>query len=124
MAPRTAAASGCLASTLGCMLNIGSAQSVIVMVLGIAAFAMEVFALVDALRRRPQAFVAAGKRTKGFWTAILVVAALLGFVVMLNPLGIFGLIAVVAAAVYLADVRPALDRVTGRGRRDGPYGPW
>ena len=37
----------------------------------------------------------------------------------------FGLIGFIAAAVYLADVRPALRQVTGRGRRnDGPYGPW
>jgi hypothetical protein len=37
-----------------------------------------------------------------------------------------GLIAVVAAGVYLADVKPALDRVMGKGsrRNDGPYGPW
>jgi len=37
----------------------------------------------------------------------------------------FGVIAFVAAAVYLADVRPALKQVSGRGGgRQGPYGPW
>ncbi len=102
----------------------GTAQSLILLGLGLVAFAVELFALVDALRRRPDAFVAAGKRTKTFWLVILAVAALLGFVLVLNPLGIFGLIAVVAAAIYLADVRPALDQVTGRGGRSGPYGPW
>ena len=31
----------------------------------------------------------------------------------------------VAAGVYLADVKPALDQVTGRGQgSQGPYGPW
>ena len=82
-------------------------QSSLVLILGLAALACEVFALVDALRHRPDAFVAAGKRTKNFWMILLLVAVVLG------------------AAVYLADVRPALRRVTGRGRRnDGPYGPW
>ena len=31
----------------------------------------------------------------------------------------------IAAGVYLADVKPALDQVTGRGSgNQGPYGPW
>ncbi|HNV15916.1 MAG TPA: DUF2516 family protein, partial [Dermatophilaceae bacterium] len=42
-----------------------------------------------------------------------------------NVLSMFGVIAFVAAAVYLADVRPALKQVSGRGGgRLGPYGPW
>lgn len=108
------------------MLSFGSAQGMVLLVLGVAAFALELFALVDVLRRRPDAFRAAGKRTKNFWLIINAVAAALGFVVVLNPLSIFGLIAVVAAAVYLADVRPALDQVSGRrgGPHQGPYGPW
>ena len=33
--------------------------------------------------------------------------------------------ALVAAGVYLADVKPALDQVMGRGGgTQGPYGPW
>ena len=106
------------------MSIFGSAQGFVLVVLGVAAFALEAYAAVDAARRTPGTFVAAGKRTKGFWLAILVVAALIGFVVMINPLGIFGLIAVVAAAIYLADVKPALDQVTGRRGTSGPYGPW
>ncbi len=108
------------------MFSFGSAQAMILLVLGIAAFAAELFALVDVLRRRPDAFRAAGKRTKNFWLVINAVAAALGFVLLINPLSIFGLIAVVAAAVYLTDVRPALDQVSGRrrGGHQGPYGPW
>ena len=41
-------------------------QSSLVLILGLAALACEVFALVDALRHRPVAFVAAGKRTNNF----------------------------------------------------------
>ena len=50
-----------------------------------------------------------------------------GFVVFWNPLGFIGIIAFVAAAVYLADVRPALRAASGRGGSGsnmGPYGPW
>ena len=100
-------------------------QSTLVLVLGLAALACEIFALVDALRHRPDAFVAAGKRTKNFWTILLLVAVVLGIVTLFNVLNLFGLVGFVAAAVYLADVRPALRQVSGRGRRnDGPYGPW
>ena len=110
------------------MFNLGGAQSLVLLVLGLLAFAMQVFALVDAVRNRPDAFVAAGKRTKQFWLIVLGVAAALGFVSILNPLNIFSLLAVVGAGIYLADVRPALRQVSGgggnRGQHMGPYGPW
>lgn len=104
--------------------SISSVQGVVVMVLGLLALGAEVFALVDAVRHRPDAFVAAGKRTKNFWLLVLGVATAVGFVT--NVLSMFGIIAFVAAAVYLADVRPALAQVSGRGGsgRQGPYGPW
>ena len=100
-------------------------QSTLVLILGVLALACEVFALVDALRHRPDAYVAAGKRTKNFWTILLLVAVVLGVVTLFEVLSIFGLIGFIAAAVYLADVRPALRQISGRGRsHDGPYGPW
>src|SRR4029079_9643714 len=100
-------------------------QSTLVLILGLAALACEVFALVDALRHRPDAYVAAAKRAKNFWSILLLVAVILGVVTLFNVLNLFGLVGFVAAAVYLTDVRPALRRVSGRGRRnDGPYGPW
>jgi hypothetical protein len=45
------------------------------------------------------------------------VALALGFVTLFNPLSIFGLLGFVGAAVYLADVRPALRQVRGLGGR-------
>jgi hypothetical protein len=107
--------------------NVFAIQNLIVLVLGLAAFATEVFAFVDALRHRSDAYVAAGKQTKQLWLIILGVATAIGFVVFLNPLGFIGIIAFVAAAVYLADVRPALRAASGRGGSGsnmGPYGPW
>jgi hypothetical protein len=103
---------------------ISSAQSLIVLLLGVVALGLEVFALVDAARHRPDAYVAAGKRTKQFWTILTGLAALVGFVFLFSPLNLLGILAVVAAAVYLADVRPALQQVSGRGSSSGPYGPW
>jgi hypothetical protein len=107
--------------------NVFAIQNLIVLVLGLAAFCTEVFAFVDALRHRSDAYVAAGKLTKQLWLIILGVAMAIGFVVFLNPLGFIGIIAFVAAAVYLADVRPALRSASGRGGSGsnmGPYGPW
>ncbi len=105
---------------------LNTAQGVTLLLLGVAAFALEVYALIDALRHRPQAYAAAGKLSKTWWVAILGVAAAVGFVTISRVLGL-GIIGVVAAGVYLADVRPALRSVSGRrggGTHSGPYGPW
>ena len=109
------------------MNAIGSAQSWVLLILGVAALAVEAFAFVDALRHRTDAYPAAGKRTKPFWLVVTGVCLLVGFVTVFNIIGsILGIIAFVGAAVYLADVRPALRQVTGKGGRSssGPYGPW
>ena len=108
------------------MFAINSAQAVVFLVLGLAAFAVQVFALVDCIRRRADAFVAAGKMTKQRWTIILGVAVAIGFISFNgNALGFLNIIAFVAAAVYLVDVKPALQQVQGRGGGNaGPYGPW
>ena len=107
------------------MQIFGSIQSTLTLILGLVALGCEVFALIDVLRHRPDAFVAAGKRTKTFWTIVLAVALAIGIIFVLNVLNFIGILAFVAAAVYLADVRPALRQVSGRGRStQGPYGPW
>lgn len=89
------------------------AQYYVMTALTFALFAVEVWAFVDALCRRPERFVAEGKRTKGFWLAVTGVAALVGFLTLppltgVAPFGFVGLVAVVASGVYLADVRPAV----------------
>ena len=103
---------------------LANLQTYIVLGLSAVAFGVEVWAFVDCLRRRPDAFVAAGKRTKQFWMLITGLAVLLGFVA-LGGVRFLAIIAIVAAGVYLADVKPALDQVMGRGSgNQGPYGPW
>ena len=99
-------------------------QNILLLILGVGALAVEVFALIDALRQRTDAFTAAGKLTKPIWLGILAVAVAIGFIMVFSPLNIFGLIAFVAAGVYLADVRPAVRQISGGGGSSGPYGRW
>jgi len=115
------------------MVDFGNLQYLIVAGLSLLAFALEIFALVDAVRTRSDAFVAAGKQTKNLWLIILSVAAALGFIALplfgggqISPLGMLPIVAAVAAAVYLTDVRPAVRQIRGggSGRNAGPYGPW
>lgn len=91
-------------------------------VLSWGLFALWLWALADCLTRKGQAFPAVDKLTKPAWLGILAFATLLGTLTAqpfgnAAPMGILQLIATVAAAVYLADVRPAVREISGgRGR--------
>jgi|SRR5450631_1226409 len=106
------------------MSNIfGSIQALILFAFGLGSLGLSLFGLIDALRNRPDAFTAAGKRTKNFWLLVLGVAVALSIISVYRPFTITWIIAVVGAGVYAADVRPALRRVMGRGSsNNGPYG--
>ena len=93
--------------------------------LAIAAFIVEAWAFIDAITRPAQAFVAAGKQTKVIWLIILGIAFVLGLYAAAygGVTGILSVVAFVAAAVYLVDVRPAV-RGIKKGSSSGPYGPW
>lgn len=91
----------------------------------IGAVVLGVWALIDTGLRPSQNFIAADKRTKGFWLGVNVVGVVV--VVLMGMSSMFGLLGVVANAVYLADVRPALNyykpvRMRVRIRRRGPDG--
>ena len=95
--------------------------------LAVAAFAAEAWAFVDAITRPAPAFVAAGKLTKPLWLIILGVAFVLGLYSAAygGAVGFLSVIAFVAAAVYLADVRPKVREFKrGSSTHNGPYGPW
>jgi len=98
-------------------------QSTVALLLGLALMATTAFAFVDALRRREDAFRAADKMTKQRWLLITGLAAVFALLVIQSPLNLFGIIAIVAAGVYLADVRPALRQVESR-RGGGSRGRW
>lgn len=111
------------------MSAIYEAQNLLQVVVGVTVLAMMAWALVDCARTRPDAFPAAGKRTKTFWLLLTGGATLIGFIFIFNPFTIFNIVAVVAAAVYHADVKPAVKAVLGHGGGSssshmGPYGPW
>jgi hypothetical protein len=74
----------------------------IFLIIYVATLALTLWALVDAALRPQAAFVAAEKKTKNFWLAILVVAALAAYI------RLFTFLAIIAALVYLLDVRPAV----------------
>jgi Protein of unknown function (DUF2516) len=95
-------------------------------VLLLAAFVIETWAFVDAIRRPAAAFPAAGKQTKPIWLVILGVAFVIGIAGAageLSLISIFPVVAFVAAAIYLVDVRPKIKSLKS-GTRQGPYGPW
>lgn len=99
---------------------IAAAQVWIFAVLALALFAVEVWALVNALRFRADAYTAAGKRSKVFWGVLTGVSVLLGFLSLPYPIGsggtsmLFMLGGIIIAGIFLADVLPALKRVMGR----------
>lgn len=108
-------------------MNLFQVQGYVALALGLAALGLQAFAILHALSTREDAFRAAGKRTKGFWLIVTGVAVAIGFISVRSPLNIFNLIAVVGAAVYIVDVKPAVQAVQGRGggrSNQGPYGPY
>jgi predicted membrane metal-binding protein len=98
--------------------------------LSLVALGIEGWALVDAVRRPAAAFVAASKQTKPLWLIILSVATVIGLGYSLAVTGIgaaisiLPIVAFVAAAIYLTDVRPKVREFRGGTSSSGPYGPW
>ncbi|WP_347041298.1 DUF2516 family protein [Brachybacterium nesterenkovii] len=103
------------------MATIFLIENWIMLGLSVALLGIEVWALVNALRFRPDAYTAAGKRTKPFWAAMTLGAVVIGLLSLLNMLGLFfAIIGIVMAGVFLADVLPALRTVMGNAQ--GSYG--
>ena len=82
-------------------------------VLFFGLLALRVWAVIDCLIRKLAAFPAVDKLTKPAWLAMLVFGALFSTVVVPTPTGPISLITAVVAAVYLADVRPAVREISG-----------
>ncbi|MEV0581444.1 DUF2516 family protein [Nonomuraea sp. NPDC050310] len=127
------------------MSLISGGLNILFLVLAIAIFGMSAYAFVHALRVPANAFVAAGKLKKNIWLLILGLATLLsaggGFAffqdlrqmwalglsgfIGLGAISIFSIASVIAATVYIVDVKPAVKGMGGRGGGHmGPYGPW
>ena len=95
------------------MFNLGSMQVGLLLLISFAIFLMTVWALIQALRFPPQAYVAAGKRTKAFWGSIVGGAVVCAFLSLPPAMGFgFGFFFLIAASVasilFLVDVLPRL----------------
>jgi multisubunit Na+/H+ antiporter MnhG subunit len=95
------------------VLAIFQFQSWLMLVLTLLGFAVLAWAFVDAVVRRPDAYVAADKLTKPAWLIILGIA-LAAYMLIWNPLNFLTIIGLVAAIVYLVDARPAMRALTRR----------
>ncbi|MFE7511147.1 DUF2516 family protein [Streptomyces sp. NPDC057540] len=109
------------------MLRAGF-DSLLSLVIFLVFTGFAVAALVFAAMAREDAYRAADKQTKKFWLIILGINLALNLLLPMLFLQIAGL---VAAIVFMVDVRPALAQVSGGGRggrggssSDGPYGPY
>ena len=85
-------------------------QGGIALTISLVLLVVKAFAFLDALRRPPEAFVAADKQSKNMWLVLLGLA-LVAHVLLGGSLGLLNLAGTVAALVYLADARPALRAV-------------
>lgn len=85
-------------------------QSTVMLVVALVLFVGMVWAFVDALTRRPDAFEAAGKLTKKGWLLILAIG--LGVLLFFGSLGMFA--GAIIMLVYHLDVRPAVAEMTRR----------
>lgn len=88
--------------------------SLILIALQLLALGGAAFALLHAVRQRPDAFTAVDKQTKPIWLGIL--GASLVALLLFQWVFLLGIVAVVAISVYLVDVRPRVDEVQ-RGPR-------
>lgn len=104
----------------------GAFQYLVLVVLAVAVFAVQLAALIDALRRPAGAFTAEGKLTKPIWLAILGAAAAIGLLglppLMLTSTSFFNVLAVAPAVIYWVDVRPRV-KPYGSGGGSGPRRP-
>ena len=94
---------------------LGSFSDLVLLVIGLAQLAGLLFGLTHAIRVRGDAFAAAGKQSKVFWVSLLAVSLILRLTIS-SPLDLFGVIASIAAIVYIVDVRVALNDIL-RGPR-------
>lgn len=98
---------------MGVVPVVNSLTSLILTAIQLVALVGAAYAVIHAVRQRPDAFTAVDKLTKPIWLGILVVALL---VILAFGIKFIGIIGIVAVCVYLVDVRPKVDGIQ-RGPR-------
>jgi hypothetical protein len=85
---------------------------------GVALFT--IWAFVDCASRKAAAFTAAGKLTKPTWMVLTGLPALIATLFAVSTTGsvlnILIYLGMIAAGVYMADVRPAVKEISGPSR--------
>ncbi len=94
-------------------MDLFAVPALIQLVVSLGMFIAQAVAFLDALSHPKEAYVAGEKLTKQAWCIILGLA-LAAHMLIWNPLSLFNLVGIVAAIVYLVDVRPTLRSLTRR----------
>lgn len=96
------------------MPTVFAVEGTVLLVALLASLVVKIFAFVNALMYSRESYTAANKLTKPAWCAILGVGVAWALIFMGSPLDLVNLVFLIAAFVYLADVRPALSSLTRR----------
>ena len=96
-------------------MDLFALPGLILTAVSLVMFAVQGFAFVDATRHRPEAYPAIDRGSKTGWLIGLGLGVV-AHMVFWHPISILNLIGIVAALIYVLDVRPNLLAITGRAR--------
>lgn len=96
-------------------MSVFALPGLILTAVSLAMFVIQGFAFVDATRHRPDAYPAIDRGNKTGWLIGLGLGVV-AHMVFWHPLSILNLVGIVAALIYVLDVRPNLLAITGRAR--------
>ena len=91
----------------------GAVNELVILVLWIVLLGVKIVAFVDCVRRPAAGFAAVGRQSKALWLILTGVSLLVGLLPG-QTLDLLGLAGTVVALLYLFDVRPRLQEITGR----------
>lgn len=103
---------------------IGEVQQYVALALCVACIGVQVYALIDCVKRPPQAFQMTGNQTKVLWLVITGVGLALGILAFPDPMTLRAIAGTVAAVVYLVRVKPAVSNFGGGGGPRRSSGGW
>ena len=96
-------------------MSVFALPGLILTAVSLVMFAIQGFAFVDATRHRPDAYPAIDRGNKTGWLIGLGLGVV-AHMVFWHPLSILNLVGIVAALIYVLDVRPNLLAITGKAR--------
>jgi hypothetical protein len=96
-------------------MSVFALPGLILTAVSLVMFVIQGFAFVDATRHRAEAYPAIDRGNKTGWLIGLGLGVV-AHMVFWDPISILNLIGIVAALIYVLDVRPNLLAITGRAR--------